>query len=63
MKLLILAILLTGLTGCGPVARLFNDWEGKLTPYCYNGTTYLALGTHALAVAYDENGKPLRCSQ
>lgn len=62
MRFFLCAIVLT-LTGCGPMTRLFNDIHGNLTPYCYSGVTYLALGTHALAVAYDKSGKPLECSK
>lgn len=50
------------LTGCGPISRFSNDLNGNLTPYCFHGVTYLALGEHALVRAWDRDGKPMQCT-
>lgn len=63
MKHILLIAALALLAGCGPLSRFSNDLNGQLTPYCFQGVTYLALGEHALMIGLDREGKPLKCGE
>jgi hypothetical protein len=58
---LVFVITALALSGCGQTARMMNDLAGDVTPYCFKGVTYVALGRDAIVVARDKADKPIEC--
>lgn len=61
MKKILLVLATLTLSSCGQTKRALNDLSGDLTPYCYQGVTYLALGRDTIVMAHGADGKPLGC--
>lgn len=61
MKLLILLIAATFLSGCGNLKRLWTGITGEASEFCYKGVSYLQFPSGA-SVQYDREGKIVNCN-
>ena len=58
-RLMIAALIVLSLTGCGRLDRIEATWTGYSTQ-CINGVTYIQF-TSGATVMVDQNGKPVKC--
>jgi uncharacterized protein YceK len=60
MKILIIALFVLTLSGCGVVERFFAGVTGGGTATCFRGVTYVQF-TSGASVAYNTNGSVMLC--
>lgn len=60
MRLLLLMIVITTITGCGWLDRAATTFTGNASMVCMDGVTYYQF-TSGATVAVDRDGKPKKC--